>query len=62
VVHDWPGARSLFSPHVHADITTAIDAVIGFADAGDILSQREALSRSMKPHDIDAFTRTFFHL
>lgn len=62
VVHDWPGARSLFSPHVHADITTAIDAVIAFADAGDILSQREALSRSMKPHDIDAFTRTFFHL
>jgi glycosyltransferase involved in cell wall biosynthesis len=62
VVHDWPGARSLYAPHVHADMREALDAVVAFADAPDIADRREALSQSMRAHDIDTFTRSFFKL
>lgn len=61
VVHDWPGARSLFAPYVHTDMRDAIGDVIAFAEA-DSDTARETLSQSMQPHDIDVFTRSFFHL
>lgn len=61
VVHDWPGAQSLFAPYVHADMRAALDDVIAFAEANSEAA-RETLSRSMQTHDIDTFTRSFFHL
>lgn len=61
VVHDWPGARSLFAPHVHADMREALAEVIAFAEADDPAA-REALSQSVRPHDIETFTRAFFQL
>lgn len=64
VVHDWPGARGLFSPHVHADMRDAIEDVIAFATQPDdsAAQQRADLSQSMQRHDIDVFTRSFFQL
>lgn len=61
VVHDWPGARSLFAPYVHAEIRDAIDDVIAFAEADDPAA-RAALAQSMSRHDVDVFTRSFFQL
>ncbi|NEX46604.1 glycosyltransferase [Pseudotabrizicola algicola] len=62
VVHDWPGARSLFGPYVHADMRDAIPEVIAFADRSDCSEAREQISQSMRGHDIDVFTRSFFQL
>lgn len=61
VVHDWPGAQSLFAPYVHSDMALAIDDLIAFAEADDPAA-RAALSQSMSVHDIDVFTRSFFQL
>ncbi|MFN4173273.1 MAG: glycosyltransferase family 4 protein, partial [Pseudorhodobacter sp.] len=64
VVHDWPGARGLFAPYVHADMRDAIADVIAFAaqPEAEAAQAREDLSRRMQGHDIDAFTRSFFQL
>jgi glycosyltransferase involved in cell wall biosynthesis len=62
VVHDWPGARGLFAPHVHADMTAAIPEVIAFAEAPDIAARRRALSERVRPHDVENFTRAFMDL
>lgn len=62
VVHDWPGARGLFSPHVHADMTEAIPEVVGFADAPDLDARRRALAERVRDHDVENFTRSFMNL
>jgi glycosyltransferase involved in cell wall biosynthesis len=62
VVHDWPGAQSLFAPHVHADMTAAIPEVIAFADAPDLAAARQALSQRVAIHDVEHFTQTFMKL
>lgn len=62
VVHDWPGAQSLFAPHVHADMTAAIDGVIAFADHPDLDRQRAGLAHSVAQHDVENFTRIFMEL
>lgn len=62
VVHDWPGAQSQFAPFVHAQMQDAIDDVIAFADQPQPAPAREDMSQRMRPHDIDVFTRSFFHL
>lgn len=62
VVHDWPGAQGLFPGHVHAEMRDAIPGLIAFADAPDLPARRAALSQSMRCHDTDTFTRTFFQL
>jgi glycosyltransferase involved in cell wall biosynthesis len=64
VVHDWPGAKGLFAPYVHAEMQDAIPDVIAFADRPEAqrLAASEDLSRRMQGHDIDAFTRSFFQL
>jgi glycosyltransferase involved in cell wall biosynthesis len=62
VVHDWPGARSLFTPYVHKDITDAISDVIAFADQPDLAAARGAISARMQPHDVMFFASTFFSL
>jgi glycosyltransferase involved in cell wall biosynthesis len=62
VVHDWPGARSLFAPYVHADMTSAIDAVIAFADlpATALDSARQTLTGQVRKHDVARFAQDFF--
>ena len=64
VVHNWPGARSLFAPYVHDDMRAAIDDVIAVADLPEDRAARlrEDLSQSMRHHDINVFTRTLFQL
>ena len=62
VVHDWPGAASLFSPFVHADMRSAIEEVIAFADRSDPGPARQALGDRMRPHDVDDFVRSFLLL
>lgn len=62
VVHDWPGARGLFGPHVHAEMRDAIPGLIAFADAPDIDLRRRALSDSMARHDVRVFARAFLSL
>ncbi len=64
VVHDWPGAQGLFAPHVHAEMRDAVADVIAFADQPEAqaLAARNALSQTMRGHDISAFTRAFFQL
>ncbi|WP_417525610.1 glycosyltransferase [Marinovum sp.] len=62
VVHDWPGARSLFAPHVHEDMRAAIPAVVAFAEAPDLAARREALSRQVQRHDVENFARDFMNL
>ena len=62
VVYDWPGARSLFAPHVYEDMTDAITTVAAFADAEDIATRREGLSESVKHCDVEEFTRKFMSL
>jgi len=62
VVHDWPGARSLFAPHVHADMRDAIPEVIAFADRHDPGPARHALARRVERYDIEHFTQTFMQL
>lgn len=62
VVHDWPGARGLYAPHVHADMTAAIPGLIAFADSADPGAAREALSRRVECHDLEHFTQTLMQL
>ncbi len=62
VVHDWPGARSLFAPHVHASMSDAIPDLIAFAGQSDPDSARRALAQRVKIHDIENFTQTFMQL
>lgn len=64
VVHDWPGARSIFAPYVHRDIRDAIADVAGFANQvdADMQSARNTLSNMMRQHDIETFTHSFFQL
>ncbi len=62
VVHDWPGARGLFAPYVHEDMTEAIDDVIAFADAPQQETERAALSERVRVHDVETFTQTFMKL
>lgn len=62
VVHDWPGARSLFEPYVHADMTDAIGDIIKFADDVDIAAARRTVSDAVARYDVEYFTQTFFTL
>ena len=62
VVYDWPGARSLFSPWVHADMRDAIDDVIAFAQSDPTSEQRRVFSELERRHDVAAFVRQFFQL
>ena len=62
VVHDWPGARGLFSPHVHADMAAAIPGLIAIADGADPDSARAALSQRVERHDLEHFTQTLMQL
>ena len=62
VVHDWPGAQSLFAPYVHADMTDAIPGLIAFADSPDLAEARQALSARVAVHDVEHFTQTFMKL
>ena len=64
VVHDWPGARSLYGDHVHADLRAAIPGVIALAESGDddIDAARAALSRQVAGHDVERFIRAFLDL
>ncbi len=64
VVQDWPGAQGLFAPYVHADLTAAIPDLITFSDLPETEAHaaRNALSQSMRLHDIESFTRSFFQL
>ena len=62
VVHDWPGARSLFSPYVHSDMTEAVDDVIAFADDPDLPQLRRALSDSTLKYDVEQFVTAFFKM
>ncbi|UYV37172.1 hypothetical protein N4R57_19800 [Rhodobacteraceae bacterium D3-12] len=62
VVYDWPGAQSLFSPYVFEEMTDAIPSVIGFAEAPDLEELRCALTKSVRRHDVEDFTRKFLDL
>lgn len=62
VVHDWPGARSLFAPYVHADMIAAIPALIGFADSAGLDQARKALSDRVAQYDVAHFTKDFLQL
>jgi len=62
VVHDWPGAQSLFAPYVHADMTEAIPDVIAFADQADPDAARAALARRVANLDVEDFARTVMQL
>jgi glycosyltransferase involved in cell wall biosynthesis len=62
VVHDWPGAKSLYAPHVHGDMNAAIPGLIAFADQNDLNSARAALAQRVKIHDVEHFTQTFMQL
>ncbi|SPJ31340.1 glycosyltransferase [Falsiruegeria mediterranea] len=62
VVHDWPGARSLFDPHVYADMAKAIPAVIAFADDPETGQTRETLASSVACHDVENFAQNFMKL
>jgi glycosyltransferase involved in cell wall biosynthesis len=62
VVHDWPGARSLFDPYVHGDMCDAIPALIAFADQGSLDIARQSLAHLVEIHDVEHFTQTFMQL
>jgi glycosyltransferase involved in cell wall biosynthesis len=62
VVNDWPGATSLFAPHVYADMTDAIANIITFAERPDIDEARAAIAATVEQYDIERFTQTFFTL
>ena len=64
VVRDWPGARSLFSPHVHEPLDAAIPAMIAHADAGDEArgAVEAALKRDAAAYDLERFAAFFFRL
>lgn len=62
VVYDWPGAQSLFAPHVHADMADAIPEVIAFADSSDLAANRQALTDRVAVHDVEHFAQTFMNL
>lgn len=62
VVHDWPGARSLFDPHVYSDMTDAIGAVIAFADHPDLDRARQDFTDRVEPHDVENFVQAFMKL
>jgi len=62
VVHDWPGARSLFDPYVYGDMTQAIPDLIAFADQGNLERARQSLARLVEIHDVEHFTQTFMQL
>jgi len=62
VVYDWPGAQSLFAPHVYADMADAIPEVIGFAGQAGVGAARQALAQRVEIHDVEVFTRTFMQL
>ncbi|MCQ0090549.1 hypothetical protein [Roseovarius sp. M141] len=64
VVHDWPGARSLFAPYVHADMTRAIPALCAFADqpGSARAAARIKLAERVKIHDVASFTQHFLKL
>lgn len=62
VVYDWPGARSLFAPYVHADMTDAIDGLIGLADSPVLDKTRQSYAELARKHDIENFAQSFFAL
>lgn len=62
VVYDWPGAKSLFAPYVHADMTDAIKGIIAFADQPDLARARQSLAAAVQKHDVEIFAKTFFSL
>lgn len=62
LVFDWPGARSLFSPRVYADLHDAVADVIAFADGPADPAARQVFSAPMLRHDIEQFTRSVFQL
>ncbi|MEQ6250924.1 glycosyltransferase family 4 protein [Sulfitobacter sp. HNIBRBA3233] len=64
VVYDWPGARSLFDPYVHADMADAILGLRAFADLGDadLARARAQIAERARPHDVKRFAQDFFRL
>ncbi len=62
VVYDWPGAQSLFAPHVYSDMAEAIPEVISFAECEDIASARTAFSTKVQKHDVEKFIQYFMGL
>lgn len=62
VVHDWPGAQSLFAPHVHADLRDAIPGVIAFADLPALDRARNNYAKAVASHDVEIFTQNFMNL
>ncbi len=62
VVHDWPGAQSLFSPHVYADMHDAIPRIIAFADSAGRDDARRSIADGVAVHDVENFTQSFFEL
>ncbi|MCE8540153.1 glycosyltransferase [Ruegeria pomeroyi] len=53
VVHDWPGARSLFDGHVYERMEDAIAGVIAFATDADQPARRADLSRGVACYDLE---------
>lgn len=62
VVYDWPGARSLFAPHVYTDLADAIPGVTAFADLPLLDKARENYAKAVAAHDFEIFTRNFINL
>ncbi|RVT82073.1 hypothetical protein DXV76_18640 [Rhodobacteraceae bacterium CCMM004] len=62
VVHDWPGARSLFDPHVFADLEDAINGVIDLAYDPDADAARQAFADRVAQYDVGRFGQFFFSL
>lgn len=62
VVHDWPGARSLFAPYVHADMTDAIDGLISIVDSSALDKARQSYAELARKYDIETFAQSFFAL
>lgn len=62
VVHDWPGAQSLFAPDVYADMTDAIPKIIEFSDLADPQAARDAIAARVVQYDVENFSQEFFNL
>ncbi|MCE8509978.1 glycosyltransferase [Ruegeria pomeroyi] len=57
VVYDWPGARSLFAPHVHDDLCDAIPGLLAFVEEAGLDARRAALAERVARHDVEPYAR-----
>lgn len=62
VVYDWPGAQSLFAPHVYTNMTQAVPSVIDFAGQKDQNGARNMIASGVEKYDVEFFTHTFMNL